>query len=321
MRKPALPLVARAPRPRRANGKWGGDGGVLFSIVSYGKTSSFSSLVLGTIFLIMKAVLNIERIGFNALNAHARHERREIGDTSHTNRSKTHLNSRVGLSECPENAVRRYLQKTNSKIDLRNETPITRILLSASPEYFRPGRANKGGEYEMERLTSWETASIEWLKSTFGEDVVHIATHVDEQTPHLHAVIVPTYEKKTKRRSCRQVSHHKHPAFEGYGSFERLHDSYAQAVGHLSIERGDPMPSGLRSARGARTKREWMNARLKALSKQISLLELEARRSLQDQLERVRASISSTEAVGTKGRSALEILAEMREKSRGRGRS
>jgi hypothetical protein len=269
----------------------------------------------------MKAVLNIERIGFNALKAHAQHERREIGDQTHTDESRTHLNASIGLDKCPEAAVRKYLEQTGAKIDKRNEKPFTRVLLSASPEYFRPGRADQSGEFDRDRLNPWIRESVKWLKKEFGDDAVHISTHLDETTPHLHAVIVPTYDKKTKRRTVKQVSHHKHPAFASLNSYEDLHDKYAAAVQHLDIQRGDRLPDELRKERRSTTKKEWLNGRIKAASAQLSLLDGEIRKHLGERLRSLRKTFLPRKQQQKAGSVASAALAQVRSKTRTRGRS
>ena len=218
------------------------------------------------------AVLDIQRIGWGALKAHARHERREIGDRSHTDPSQTPRNLATGLDKCPEEAVKQYLGQTGAKIDARNEKPFTRLLLSASPEYFRPGRASQGGSYDPGQVKAWTQASLAWLRKEFGTDLVHVALHLDETTPHLHAVVVPTYEKQTKRRTVRQVSHHKHPAFAGENSYEACHDRYAAAVQDLGIERGERLPDGARR-KPHKTKRQWLGDALRRFQKRRRQIE------------------------------------------------
>lgn len=212
------------------------------------------------------AVLDIQRIGWGALKAHAKHERREIGDRSHTDPSQTPRNRATGLDKCPEEAVKQYLEQTDAKIDKRNEKPFTRLLLSASPEYFRPGRAGQGGSYDTRQVKAWTQASLTWLRKEFGSDLVHVALHLDETTPHMHAVVVPTYEKQTKRRTVRQISHHKHPAFAGENSYEACHDRYAAAVQDLGIERGERLPDGAKR-KSHKTKRQWLGDALRRFQK------------------------------------------------------
>lgn len=268
----------------------------------------------------MKAVINIQRIGFNALKAHAQHERREIGDITHTDATKTPLNAFIGLDKCPEAAVKKYLEQTGAKIDKRNEKPFTRVLLSASPAYFRPGRADQGGQYDRDRLNPWIRESVKWIKKEFGDDAIHISTHLDESTPHLHVLVVPTYDKKTKRRTVKQVSHHKHPAFAGLNSYEDLHDRYAEAVRLLDIKRGEKLPEELRKQRRSTTKREWMNGRVKAISAQLSMLDVEVRKHLKKKLSGIRNTIIPQRPQKPSPSRASAALAQVRTKAKSKGR-
>lgn len=207
------------------------------------------------------AVLDIQRIGWAGLKAHARHERREIGDLSHTDPTRSCRNKVAGLAACPEAAVNMYLERRKAKIDSRNERPFTRLVLSASPQFFRPDKPEEAGSYDPARVRAWSQKAMEWLREEFGTDAVHIALHLDETTAHIHALIVPTYIKQTKRRRTVQVSHHKHPAFAGEHSYEGCHDRYSAAIRDLGIERGERAGIG----KAHQTKRQWIGATIREL--------------------------------------------------------
>jgi antitoxin component HigA of HigAB toxin-antitoxin module len=103
------------------------------------------------------------------------------------------------------------------------------MLLSASPEYFRPNSIYSEGVYNQERLDNFVQAAVSWLQSSWGERVVQAQLHLDEITPHIHAYIVPLDERG--KLNCRAL----------FGAREKLHqlqDSFASAVAHLGIERG-----------------------------------------------------------------------------------
>lgn len=272
------------------------------------------------------AVLNIERIGWSALKAHARHERREIGDRSHTDPSRAHLNRWVGLDACPETAARKYLKAKGAKIDKRNEKPFTRLLLSASPSYFRPGREDEAGVFDRERTQAWVKASVKWLRKEFGSDAVHIAYHADETTIHLHALVVPTYTKQTKRRRTVQVSHHKHPAFSQQ-SYATCHDRYAAMVRDLGIERGERLPPGATKKRST-TKREWLANGLRRLRSQARRVLVE-RIALDAERESAMPALEAARMVAERQKDparVAELVAHIRslrgpvERSRGRSR-
>ena len=60
-------------------------------------------------------------------------------------------------------------------------------MLTASPDFFK----QKGA------LNEWYKASRHWLEQRYGRDnVVSLTVHLDESTPHMHAMIVPIEKKK-----------------------------------------------------------------------------------------------------------------------------
>lgn len=103
------------------------------------------------------------------------------------------------------------------------------ILLTASPEYFRPSDPTNGGYYEFEQLQSWFDASKQWLKSQYDDRIVRAELHLDEMTPHIHAYFVPLDEKGQLR--CNHF-------FDGRQKMRAFQDSYYDAVEYLGLERG-----------------------------------------------------------------------------------
>lgn len=80
----------------------------------------------------------------------------------------------------------------------QSETPFVQMVLSASPEYFRT--IDQGaGEWHAGKLQQWRKATMNWLRKEYGDDLVHVSMHLDEDTPHMHILIVPTYSKKPRR--------------------------------------------------------------------------------------------------------------------------
>ena len=54
-------------------------------------------------------------------------------------------------------------------------------------------------------VDAWAKGNVEWLKERFGEEnVISAVLHMDETTPHIHAVIIPVNEQ-TGRLSTREV--------------------------------------------------------------------------------------------------------------------
>ncbi|HEY9799865.1 MAG TPA: MobV family relaxase [Leptolyngbyaceae cyanobacterium] len=105
----------------------------------------------------------------------------------------------------------------------------TEILLTASPEYFRPNCPTQAGYYEQDKVDSWLAASKQWLDSRYSDRIVRAELHLDEATPHIHAYFVPLDEKGQLRA--------KH-FFDGRQKMREFQDSYSEATEHLGLERG-----------------------------------------------------------------------------------
>lgn len=200
--------------------------------------------------------LDVQRKSLASMTSATQHEQRTAGDLSHIDESRTHLNKRVaydGIEDSPKKAAEAYIKDKGIQFDKRNHTPITSLVLSASPEYFEM----KDGIPNEKKTAQWAKATMGWAVETFGEDLVHCSLHLDEKTPHFHLHVVPTYEKKTKHRTVIQGSHSKCKAFGGRGSYHRLWDGYAAATAHLGLHRGERVPEGARGSH--RTARQWVN--------------------------------------------------------------
>jgi hypothetical protein len=103
------------------------------------------------------------------------------------------------------------------------------ILLTASPEYFRPDDPSKYGEYQANKLVAWTRATVEWLEREYADKIVRAELHLDEATPHIHAYLVPTDENG--QLNCKKI-------FGGRVKMFAFQDSYAAATKHLGLERG-----------------------------------------------------------------------------------
>jgi hypothetical protein len=109
------------------------------------------------------------------------------------------------------------------------------IVLSASPSYFRPGREHMGGVYEPERLKAWASAALAWAKRTWPDQLASMVLHADdEQTPHAHLLVVPRVKKLDGAWKLNSK------ALFDRERLRELQTSFAEAIAHLSIKRGEP---------------------------------------------------------------------------------
>ena len=111
----------------------------------------------------------------------------------------------------------------------KNGVLCVEMLLTASPEYFRPNDPSRAGYYEPERLDDFRTAVHSWLDNEYGDRIVRAELHLDESTPHIHAYLVPLDERG--KLNCRGI-------FGGRQKLSQFQDSFANAMSPLGLERG-----------------------------------------------------------------------------------
>ena len=116
------------------------------------------------------------------------------------------------------------------------------LMLSASPEWFQQATS--------EQKQEWVKRNVAWITDTFGRDnVLQVAMHLDETTPHMHAFVVPEIQMvETRGRKPKDGS--KAPAkapkpalaashwLDGRAKLGELQDRYAAAMEPLGLDRG-----------------------------------------------------------------------------------
>ena len=111
----------------------------------------------------------------------------------------------------------------------KNAVLCVEMLLTASPEYFRPDDPGKAGSYQPQRLEDFQKSVHQWLDKQYGDRIVRAELHLDEATPHIHAYLVPLDERG--KLNCRGL-------FGGREKLSKFQDSYAEALAPLGLERG-----------------------------------------------------------------------------------
>jgi hypothetical protein len=97
------------------------------------------------------------------------------------------------------------------------------VLLTASPEAF-----------EKMSLEEWKAENVEWLRKEYpGAEIVGACLHLDESTPHIQAIIVPTDLKKdgSLQLNCKKY-------LGGAAKLRSMQTSYAKAMAGFGLERG-----------------------------------------------------------------------------------
>ena len=141
------------------------------------------------------------------------------------------LQDNICLVGTPEKDARESVKEAIGDPKIRkNAVLAVEIFMSASPEYFRPHNPAQAGNYDPEKLWAWKEASEKWMQEKYGNRIIKSVLHLDESTPHIHAVMVPLDEKS--KLNCRALfggSRH---------TMTELQTDYAKAVESLGLERG-----------------------------------------------------------------------------------
>lgn len=165
----------------------------------------------------------------------------------HDNKLKK-TNANISLSD----VVKAKLKQLDIKSHRKDAVVAVELMLSASPEYFRPEDPTQHGEYDSKRLSAWLKGVESFLASKYKGLVVDVALHLDEATPHVHVMVVPALKKERKRKQKKADKEAGKPpeTYVSYGLCAKdmfnkealidLHTDYNANLKHLGLERGIP---------------------------------------------------------------------------------
>ena len=77
----------------------------------------------------------------------------------------------------------------------KNAVRAIEMLMTASPEYFRPDDVHTAGTWQQDRVDAFVDRVVAEARHRYGWRLVSAVLHLDEATPHLHLVIIPADEK------------------------------------------------------------------------------------------------------------------------------
>ncbi|QFS52989.1 MobV family relaxase [Nostoc sphaeroides] len=175
------------------------------------------------------AIARIKKLKRSSLGGSEAHTARQR-ETPNADRNKKNIRF-IGNQNSDETLDSLVIQKIGEqKRKIRPDAVYAvEILLTASPEYFRPDCPTQAGYYEADKVQAWLTASQQWLEENYSDRIVRAELHLDEATPHIHAYFVPLDEQRQLRA--------KH-FFDGRQKMRQFQDSYSAATEHLGLERG-----------------------------------------------------------------------------------
>lgn len=174
----------------------------------------------------MALVFNIERITDSQLRGQRRHDQR-IDNPRNCDPDRRHLNRVLAGTGDPVVDVPAVAEQHGAKVRADNDRPYDRIVLSASPdELDTPAK-----------IAEFERTSMAWLRKTWGSGLAYAVAHEDEETFHIHAIVVPLYSVESRGKTRHRISHRLHPATKGKDSYTRLR---RDAANDLGLDYGEP---------------------------------------------------------------------------------
>ena len=169
-----------------------------------------------------------------------------IERTSHpknADETRTHLNRELvqfpeGVNNRTEAIAHRIGNAGIKRKIADNQVRAIRVLLTGTNEDMKRMEADGA-------LGNWCDDNLKWLRETFGKDnVVSAVLHMDEQTPHLHATVIPivTGERrkaKQEQQDGKKKYRKKNPQAARLcaddvmtqKNLKRFQDTYAEAMG------------------------------------------------------------------------------------------
>lgn len=165
----------------------------------------------------------------------------------------THMNSTFSISKSNDlrTDIEQRLSVLDSKVKKNNVLAIEH-LMTFSPDFISLKKEKhgdrmilRGDKKDIENWNDFNKSCIKWLTDRYGvNNIVHISTHFDEKTPHLHAYVVPIVEKtkkwKNKNGEGEKISKtlSARDFLGGKELMKEMQDSFHHAVSHLGLKRG-----------------------------------------------------------------------------------
>lgn len=142
-------------------------------------------------------------------------------DVPNADPALTHLNERLrGSGDLCQDIQTRI---DESGCNVRSNAVIAiEFMLTASPEFFEEDRDKK--------IKLFKNRAGNWIQEKYGNNnLVNFTLHLDEKTPHIHAVVVPIDEKgKLNARAM----------FGGRDKLKEMQDSFADSMKDIGLVRG-----------------------------------------------------------------------------------
>lgn len=229
--------------------------------------------------------------------------------------SRTHLNRE--LITFPD-GVESRTQAIQNRLDTagltrkigNNQVRAIRVLLTGTHEDMER-ITNKG------RLDEWCNDNLKYLADTFGkENIVSAILHMDEQTPHIHATLVPIVKGERKRKKKEEQvkkRYRKKPTDTARlcadeimtrAKLKSYQDTYAQAMSGYGLQRGTDGSE----AKHITTRQYYRDLMQQTEQLQTDIAQLQDRKeTAQEELKRAKKEVQTEKLKGAATTAATNI--------------
>ncbi len=180
-----------------------------------------------------------------------------------------------------------------------------------------------GTHEDMERITTegrldeWCGDNLKYLADAFGkENIVSAVLHMDEQTPHIHATLVPIVRGERQRRKREEQAKKRYRKKPADGArlcaddimtrqkLKTYQDSYAQVMGKYGLQRGIDGSE----AKHISTRQYYRDLVQQTEQLQVNMAQLQDRReTVQEELRRAKREIQTEKLKGAATTAAANI--------------
>jgi FtsZ-binding cell division protein ZapB len=145
------------------------------------------------------AILRTQKLNAGSIGSANAHNEREI-EVPNADPELAKYNHRPIGSSNVKNDVENRLKDAGINKTKKDAVLGIEHLMTASPEYFNFEKQEDGTlRGNADRWNSFKDECVNWLNDTYGkENVVNVHLHLDEKTPHIHAIVTPIIEKQVK---------------------------------------------------------------------------------------------------------------------------
>jgi hypothetical protein len=92
--------------------------------------------------------------------------------------------------------VKNYLNSNGINPDKirKNGVLCNELMATLSPEFFTDHNLDYQGKFNKKNTLDFIKIVKKFLVDTYGNNLLNLVVHMDETTPHIHAIVVPVYE-------------------------------------------------------------------------------------------------------------------------------